>query len=39
MTMNLVKAVTDLEMEASIANCAMTVLSKAGNDSIKEFAL
>lgn len=39
MTMNLVKAVTDAEMEASNANSAMIILSKAGNDSIKEFGL
>lgn len=39
MTMNLVKAVTDVEMEASNVNFAMTILSKAGNDSIKEFGL
>lgn len=39
MTMNLVKAVTDVEMKASNANSAMTILSKAGNDSVQEFGL
>ena len=39
MTVNLVKAVTDVKMEASNANSAMTILSNAGNDSIKEFGL
>lgn len=39
MTMNLVKAVADVEMETNKVNCAMTILNKVGNDSIKEFGL